>query len=125
MKKRKLKLNDKQKAFCDYFHIHRNGTRAYKDAGYKAKSASVASVGAARLLRNTRVKKRIVKLDRKAIRKIKLTKEMVVDGFHAIAMGADKLSDRSNALDRLSKMGGFYELDNEQKSNDITIETKF
>ena len=85
----------------------------------------MASVGAARLLRNTRVKKRIVKLDRKAIRKIKLTKEMVVDGFHAIAMGADKLSDRSNALDRLSKMGGFYELDNEQKSNDITIETKF
>jgi hypothetical protein len=50
------KLTDLQRRFAQEYAIDWNGTRAYKDAGYKVKTDAAAASGASRLLRNGKIK---------------------------------------------------------------------
>lgn len=50
------RLTTKRRRFVEEYCVDFNGTRAYKDAGYKAKTDNVAAVEASRLLRDPKVR---------------------------------------------------------------------
>ena len=56
------KLSVKQEAFCLHYAKSGNATQAYKDAGYKHKTDTVARVESTRLLANPNIKARLQQL---------------------------------------------------------------
>ena len=50
------RLSDREFKFCEEYLKEDNQTRAYKLAGYKAKSNNVAAVEASRILRKPKVR---------------------------------------------------------------------
>ena len=115
-----LKLNARQKAFCEYYVAIGNATDAAIKAGYKEK---YAGVNADKLLKNTNIQKYIEELQEKAkgnrimtaIERREFLTSMIKDG-------AVKDTDRLKALDILNKMDGEYtqklEVKGELKSED-------
>ena len=101
-----LKLNARQKAFCEYYVASGNATEAAIKAGYKEK---YAGVNADKLLKNTNIQKYIEELQEKAkgnrimtaIERREFLTSMIKDG-------AVKDTDRLKALDILNKMDGEY-----------------
>jgi len=101
-----LKLNARQKAFCEYYVASGNATEAAIKAGYKEK---YAGVNADKLLKNTNIKKYIDELQKKtkssrimtAIERREFLTSMIKDG-------TVKDTDRLKALDILNKMDGEY-----------------
>ena len=101
-----LKLNARQKAFCEYYVASGNATDAAIKAGYKEK---YAGVNADKLLKNTNIQKYIEELQEKAkgnrimtaIERREFLTSMIKDG-------AVKDTDRLKALDILNKMDGEY-----------------
>jgi len=101
-----LKLNARQKSFCEYYVASGNATDAAIKAGYKEK---YAGVNADKLLKNTNIQKYIEELQEKAkgnrimtaIERREFLTLMIKDG-------AVKDTDRLKALDILNKMDGEY-----------------
>ena len=101
-----MKLNARQKAFCEYYVASGNATDSAIKAGYKEK---YAGVNADKLLKNTNIKKYIDELQKKtkssrimtAIERREFLTSMIKDG-------AVKDTDRLKALDILNKMDGEY-----------------
>ena len=101
-----LKLNARQKAFCEFYVASGNATDAAIKAGYKEK---YAGVNADKLLKNTNIQKYIEELQEKAkgnrimtaIERREFLTSMIKDG-------AVKDTDRLKALDILNKMDGEY-----------------
>ena len=101
-----LKLNARQKAFCEYYVASGNATDSAIKAGYKEK---YAGVNADKLLKNTNIQKYIEELQEKAkgnrimtaIERREFLTSMIKDG-------AVKDTDRLKALDILNKMDGEY-----------------
>ena len=101
-----LKLNARQKAFCEYYVASGNATEAAIKAKYKEK---YAGVNADKLLKNTNIQKYIEELQEKAkgnrimtaIERREFLTSMIKDG-------AVKDTDRLKALDILNKMDGEY-----------------
>ena len=101
-----LKLNARQKAFCEFYVASGNATDAAIKAGYKEK---YAGVNADKLLKNTNIQKYIEELQEKAkgnrimtaIERMEFLTSMIKDG-------AVKDTDRLKALDILNKMDGEY-----------------
>ena len=95
--------------FCMEFVNSGNGTEAYKKAGYKVKSDKVASVCAAKLLRNTKVQARIAELRKEFdSRKIMDAAERR-DLLTQFARDKETAKpDRLKAMDLLNKMDGVY-----------------
>lgn len=101
-----LKLNARQKSFCEYYVASGNATDAAIKAGYKEK---YAGVNADKLLKNTNIQKYIEELQEKAkgnrimtaIERREFLTSMIKDG-------AVKDTDRLKALDILNKMDGEY-----------------
>ena len=101
-----LKLNARQKAFCEYYVASGNATDSAINAGYKEK---YAGVNADKLLKNTNIQKYIEELQEKAkgnrimtaIERREFLTSMIKDG-------AVKDTDRLKALDILNKMDGEY-----------------
>ena len=101
-----MKLNARQKAFCEYYVACGNATEAAIKAGYREK---YAGVNADKLLKNTNIQKYIEELQEKAKgnrimtaieRKEFLTKMILKE--------ETKDTDRLKALDILNKMDGEY-----------------
>ena len=101
-----LKLNVRQKSFCEYYVASGNATESAINAGYKEK---YAGVNADKLLKNTNIQKYIEELQEKAkgnrimtaIERREFLTSMIKDG-------AVKDTDRLKALDILNKMDGDY-----------------
>ena len=101
-----LKLNARQKAFCEYYVASGNATESAIKAGYKEK---YAGVNTDKLLKNTNIQKYIEELQEKAkgnrimtaIERREFLTSMIKDG-------AVKDTDRLKALDILNKMDGEY-----------------
>ena len=101
-----LKLNARQKSFCEFYVASGNATEAAIKAGYKEK---YAGVNADKLLKNTNIQKYIEELQEKAkgnrimtaIERREFLTSMIKDG-------AVKDTDRLKALDILNKMDGEY-----------------
>lgn len=101
-----LKLNARQKAFCEYYVASGNATDAAIKAGYKEKNARF--IGSENLTK-ANIKKYIEELQEKAkgnrimtaIERREFLTSMIKDG-------AVKDADRLKALDILNKMDGEY-----------------
>lgn len=120
-----MKLNARQKAFCEYYVASGNATETAKKAGYSDRTAR--SIGQ-RLLTNVDIKNYIQELRKKTQssrimsaveRKEWLTKVLNDDNA--------KLNDKLKALDILNKMDGEYtekvQLSGEVKSNPFSTLT--
>ena len=115
-----MKLNARQKAFCEYYVASGNATDAAIKAGYKEKNARF--IGSENLTK-ANIKKYIEELQEKAksnrimtaIERREFLTSMIKDG-------AVKDTDRLKALDILNKMDGEYtqklEVKGELKSED-------
>lgn len=114
-----MKLNARQKAFCEYYVASGNATEAAKKAGY---SERYTNKNVNKLRQNTAIIEYIEELQKKAQssrimsaveRKEWLTKVLKDDNA--------KLNDRLKALDILNKMDGEYtekvQLSGEVRSN--------
>lgn len=101
-----LKLNTRQKAFCEYYVACGNATESAIKAGYSEKTAR--SIGQ-RLLTNVDIKKYIKELQEKAKESRILTAREKREWLsEVIKNGNEKLQDRLKALDILNKMDGEY-----------------
>lgn len=101
-----MKLNARQKAFCEYYVVSGNATEAAIKAGYKEKNARF--IGSENLTK-ANIKEYIEELQEKAkgnrimtaIERREFLTSMIKDG-------AVKDTDRLKALDILNKMDGEY-----------------
>lgn len=101
-----MKLNARQKAFCEYYVASGNATEAAIKAGYKEK---YAGVNADKLLKNTNIQKYMKELQEKtrvsrimtAIERREFLTSMIKDG-------TVKDTDKLRAVDILNKMDGEY-----------------
>ena len=101
-----MKLNARQKAFCEYYVVSGNATDSAIKAGYKEK---YAGVNTDKLLKNNNIQEYIEELQEKAkgnrimtaIERREFLTSMIKDG-------AVKDTDRLKALDILNKMDGEY-----------------
>ena len=101
-----MKLNTRQKAFCEYYVACGNATESAKKARYSEKTAR--SIGQ-RLLTNVDIKKYIKELQEKAKESRILTAREKREWLsEVIKNGNEKLQDRLKALDILNKMDGDY-----------------
>ena len=101
-----LKLNARQKSFCEFYVASGNATESAIKAGYSEKTAR--SIGQ-RLLTNVDIKKHIKELQEKAKTSRIMTaierREFLTE---VIKNGNEKVQDRLKALDILNKMDGEY-----------------
>lgn len=101
-----MKLNARQKSFCEYYVACGNATEAAIKAGYKEK---YAGVNADKLLKNTNIQKYMKELQEKtrvsrimtAIERREFLTSMIKDG-------TVKDTDKLRAVDILNKMDGEY-----------------
>ena len=101
-----MKLNARQKAFCEYYVASGNATEAAIKAGYKEKNARF--IGSENLTK-ANIKKYIEELQEKAKgNRIMTAIERREFLTSIIKDGAVKDTDRLKALDILNKMDGEY-----------------
>lgn len=101
-----MKLNARQKAFCEFYVASGNATEAAIKAGYKEK---YAGVNADKLLKNTNIQKYIEELQEKAKgNRIMTAIERREFLTKMILKEETKDTDRLKAVDILNKMDGEY-----------------
>lgn len=101
-----MKLNARQKAFCEYYVASGNATDSAIKAGYKEK---YAGVNADKLLKNTNIQKYIEELQEKAKgNRIMTAIERREFLTKMILKEETKDTDRLKAVDILNKMDGEY-----------------
>ena len=101
-----MKLNARQKSFCEYYVASGNATEAAIKAGYKEK---YAGVNADKLLKNTNIQKYIEELQEKAKgNRIMTAIERREFLTKMILKEETKDTDRLKAVDILNKMDGEY-----------------
>ncbi len=122
-----LKLNARQKAFCEFYVASGNATESAIKAGYKEK---YAGVNVDKLLKNTNIQACIKELQEKAKTSRIMTaierREFLTE---LIKNRNEKVADRLKALDILNKMDGEYmekiQMTGEIKTNpfkELTVE---
>lgn len=101
-----MKLNARQKSFCEYYVVSGNATDAAIKAGYKEKNAR--KIGSENLTKMD-IKKYIKELQEKAkTSRIMTAVERREFLTEIIKNGNEKVQDRLKALDILNKMDGEY-----------------
>ena len=115
-----MKLNARQKAFCEYYVVCSNATEAAIKAGYSKKTARV--IGQENLTKPY-IKKKINELSQKIACNSIMTAKERQEYLTKLINAADvKVSDKLKALDILNKMTGEYiqkvEVNGELKTED-------
>ena len=101
-----LKLNARQKSFCEFYVASGNATESAIKAGYKEKNARF--IGSENLTK-TNIKNYIKELQEKAkTSRIMTATERREFLTEVIKNGNEKVQDRLKALDILNKMDGEY-----------------
>ena len=114
-----LKLNARQKAFCEYYVASGNATESAIKAGYSEK---YTNKNVSKIRQNTAVQEYIKELQEKAkTSRIMTAVERREFLTEVIKNGNEKVQDRLKALDILNKMTGEYiqkvEVNGELKSD--------
>lgn len=78
-------LTPKQERFCEEYLVDLNGGAAYRRAGYAAKTDTVATVGASRLLANAKVAARVAELKSARSERTGVTAGRVVEELARLA----------------------------------------
>ena len=101
-----MKLNARQKSFCEFYVASGNATESAIKAGYKEKTSRIT---ASKMLTKANIKKYIKELQEKTKTSRIMTaierREFLTE---VIKNGNEKLQDRLKALDILNKMDGEY-----------------
>lgn len=101
-----MKLNARQKSFCEFYVASGNATESAIKAGYKEKTSRVT---ASKMLTKANIKKYIKELQEKTKTSRIMTaierREFLTE---VIKNGNEKIQDRLKALDILNKMDGEY-----------------
>ena len=101
-----MKLNARQKAFCEYYVASGNATESARKAGYSEK---YTNKNVSKIRQNTAVQEYIKELQEKAkTNRIMTAVERREFLTEVIKNGNEKLQDRLKALDILNKMDGEY-----------------
>ena len=101
-----MKLNARQKSFCEFYVASGNATESAIKAGYKEKNARF--IGSENLTK-TNIKNYIKELQEKAkTSRIMTAREKREWLSEVIKNGNEKLQDRLKALDILNRMDGDY-----------------
>ena len=101
-----MKLNTRQKAFCEYYVACGNATESAIKAGYSEK---YTNKNVSKIRQNTAVQEYIKELQEKAkTNRIMTAVERREFLTEVIKNGNEKLQDRLKALDILNKMDGEY-----------------
>lgn len=99
-------LNQRQRLFVERYAIHLNGTRAYKEAGYKASSDAVARVEASKLLAKPIVASALKARQASAIQASDLTPERIMRELARIGLhDPRKLYDEDGDLRPVHTLG--------------------
>ena len=109
--KKERPLTIKEKAFCRYYVELGNGTQAVYKAGYKYKNDNCAGNGANNLLRKSKIREEITRLENIKAKPTIMSGQEVMEHFSAIARGEEKdqfgldigAGDRIKALVELAK----------------------
>lgn len=80
-------LTGRHRAFADRYLVHLNATRAYTEAGYKAKDDDVAGAAASRLLGSVRIAEYVAARQDKVAAKHGITAERVLAEYAKLAFG--------------------------------------
>lgn len=114
-----MKLTAKQELFCqEYVANGNNATKAAKAAGYSKKTATMMG---SENLRKPYIRDRITKIHKPVLKKLEITKEMVLKGILDIARDGEQENNRIKAYDMLGKYTGIYEVDNAQGATQIQM----
>jgi len=114
-----VKMTDKQERFCqEYVANGNNATKAAKAAGYSKKTAQ--RIGSENLSKPVIIN-RIDELRKPIAEKLKITKELVLQGILDIARNGEQENNRLKAHDMLGKYAGIYEVDNRQGATQIQV----
>lgn len=101
-----MKLNSRQKSFCEYYVASGNATESAIKAGYSEK---YTNKNVSKIRQNTAVQEYIKELQEKAkTNRIMTAVERREFLTEVIKNGNEKLQDRLKALDILNKMDGEY-----------------
>ena len=117
-KKKVIKLTPKQELFCHEYLKDTNATKAAIRAGYSENCA--AEIGYENL-RKPHISDKVMDLIAERCHVIAMDASEVIKLIHREVMTAEKSSDRLKALDMLMRATGGYQLDNEQKDNEIKV----
>lgn len=99
-------LNQRQRLFVERYATHLNGTRAYKEAGYKADNDQVAASCSATLLRNPKVAAALKARQAGAIQATDLTPERIMRELARIGLlDVRKLHDENGDLRPVHTLG--------------------
>jgi len=101
MNQSELKLNPKQKRFCEEYIIDLNATQAAIRCGYSEKTADVQ---ASRLLADVRIQRRIAALIAERTKNTDISAEKVLQGIASIAFSTEaRHNDRLKGFELLGK----------------------
>lgn len=105
--------NMRWERFCQLYagKHHGNASRAYVEAGFKAKTVKAINVNASRALRNANISTRIDFLRKSAEGKVCLSRTDCLKVLSVAVTKADRWGDRLKAVELLSKMQGYNEPD--------------
>jgi len=102
------KLTEKQELFCLEYCKDFNATRAYKDAGYSAKSDKVAGVESHKLLKNPRIYTRINEMQTERAQEVKLDAQWVLERLKLIS---DRCVQATPVIDKDGNETGEFKFD--------------
>ena len=105
-------LTKKSRLFAKFYILNHNGADSARQAGYSKRTARNIAVN---LLAKVHVKEEIARLEKDLAEEYNITREKVVNKYWNEVNNAIKSSDRTNALNGISKVLGFIK--------DTTIQT--
>ena len=117
-KNKEIKLSKQQELFCHEYLIDFNAAQAAIRAKYSAKTAR--QIGS-RLLTNVDISDKIQELMTRLLHVVSIEATEIVKMVYTMARTAQKEETRLKAMEMLMKHTGAYQLDNEQKDNEIKV----
>jgi len=108
--------NLRQETFCQEYVKDHDDARAYKAAGYKCGTYNATHVGAHLLLKTTKIKARVLELDRPKLEKIKKASELaamerLIDRawvVNTLVQNVDRSMQAEPVLDKTGRPTGVY-----------------
>jgi phage terminase small subunit len=98
-------LTEQQERFCRFIVEGLNQTDAYKAAGYKAKSDSVAAANASRLIGNAKIQERLSQIRKPVSARAQVTLEWLIEQAQDILQAAMADSSHAASIAAVKELG--------------------
>jgi phage terminase small subunit len=98
-------LSEQQERFCQAIVSGMNQTDAYKAAGYKAKSDSVAAANASRLIGNAKIQERLSQIRKPVSARAQVTLDWLIEQAQDILRAAMADSSHAASIAAVKELG--------------------